>query len=74
VLPALPVTLFPHAIFVAQFAEPAGERLASTGEIGETLEKVAHMPRSLCVAVGPSVALRVAELFVDAHTEAGFST
>src|SRR5262249_3023835 len=42
VLPALPVTLFPHAIFVAQFAESARERLTPAGEIGETLKKVAH--------------------------------
>src|SRR5262249_13780100 len=43
-LPALPVALFPHAIFVPKFAVPARERLAPAGEIGETLEKVAHMP------------------------------
>src|SRR5262249_30839702 len=46
---------FPHVIFVAQFAMPAGEGLKVAGEIGETLKKMTQvptpprpLPRSLC--------------------------
>src|SRR6185437_13903273 len=42
VLPALPVAFFPAAVLVPQLAMTVGERLAQPGQVGETLEKMAH--------------------------------
>ena len=42
VLPALPVALLPRAVFIAQLAEPLGERLAPPRQISETFKKMAH--------------------------------
>jgi hypothetical protein len=42
VLPPLPLTLLPHAIFVAQLTEATGERLTSPRQIGQPFEKMAH--------------------------------
>src|SRR6516164_480149 len=42
VLPALPVALLPRAVFIAQFTEPLGERLAPARQISETFKKMAH--------------------------------
>ncbi len=67
VLPALAVALFPFAVFAADLAEPAGERLPRAGEIGEPVQEVAHASSP---DFNPSTPRRVKGATIGAPTRA----
>ncbi len=53
VLPALPIALLPHAVFVAQLAMALGEGLSPAREIGHPFQKMAHRAASSSRRGGP---------------------